>query len=250
MIYSFTPDAGQCATNFTHSIEVTNQTVTIFNDLKSSFCIGETYNLPVKSSNGITGSWTPVFDSSSVGTKVYTFTPGTGQCASTFTHSIETYLKETPIFSMLPKLIFKDENYNLPSISDNGISGNWTPFFDSSIIGETTYTFNPLNAECENSFTQKITISDELIIPLFFTPNNDNVNDFWKIIGLDSYTEVNLSIYDRYGKLLAKPNIFIGWDGKYIGKNMPSNDYWFSMFGINPNNEIILRKGHFSLLRK
>jgi gliding motility-associated-like protein len=249
-IYTFTPDAGQCAINFTHSIEVTNQTTTIFNDLKSSFCIGEIYNLPVISSNGIRGGWIPVFDSSSVGTKVYTFTPDTGQCASTFTHSIETYLKDTPIFSRLPKIIFKDENYNLPSISDNGISGNWTPFFDSSIVGETTYTFNPINAECENSFTQIITISDELIIPLFFTPNNDNVNDFWRIIGLDSYTEVNLSIYDRYGKLLVKPNTFIGWDGKYNGKNMPSNDYWYSLSCINLNNEIILRKGHFSLLRK
>ena len=43
-----------------------------------------------------------------------------------------------------------------------------------------------------------------------------------------------------------------GWNGKYNGKILSSNDYWFSahLIPVNPNKPSILKKGHFSLLRK
>lgn len=248
--YIFTPDLGQCADNYTHSMEVTNKTATRFTSLENFICIGDSYNLPTKSSNGIIGSWSPVFDNTLIGKIDYTFTPDENSCGTIFNHTIEIEEKVTPVFLTLPKLIFINENFSLPNISDNGISGTWSPFFDSSIVAQTTYTFNPNNINCKNSFTHIITVSNQLVIPSFFTPNSDNTNDFWKIIGLESYLETKLFVYNRYGKLLSKPNITIGWDGKYNGKNMPSNDYWYHFFGVNINNEYVVRKGYFSLLRK
>lgn len=82
--------------------------------------------------------------------------------------------------------------------------------------------------------------------PRFFTPNGDGYNDFWKIKNIDLFPTAILTIYDRYGKLLQQlysnnPS----WDGKYIGKELPSDDYWFHLnFG---DGKII--KGHFSLKR-
>jgi len=222
----------------------------IFNNLENSLCEGTSYSLPSVSLNGISGSWSPAFDSSIVGVSTFTFTPNNGQCAIEMNHTIEIIQREIPVFLDLPVLILQNENYNLPNISDNGISGNWSPLFDSSTVSQTTYTFTPLTIDCTNSFTHIITISTELTIPLFFTPNNDTINDFWKISGLDNFTEVALSVFDRYGKLVSKPDINIGWNGESNGKEMPSNDYWYSLFAVNSNNENIIRKGHFSLLRK
>ncbi|HSD09062.1 T9SS type B sorting domain-containing protein, partial [Flavobacterium sp.] len=53
-------------------------------------------------------------------------------------------------------------------------------------------------------------------------------------------------IYDRYGKLikqvLATSN---GWDGTYIGHQMPADDYWYTV-KLEDGREA---KGHFSLKR-
>jgi len=82
--------------------------------------------------------------------------------------------------------------------------------------------------------------------PRFFTPNGDGYNEVWKIKNLDLFPNATITIYDRYGKLLHEINaIDTSWNGKYIGKELPSDDYWFNLnFGDGK-----LIKGHFSLKR-
>lgn len=82
--------------------------------------------------------------------------------------------------------------------------------------------------------------------PKFFTPNNDGVNETWRIE--NSWNEPNLihRIYDRYGKLLTSFGVQTqGWDGTYNGAAMPSTDYWFVV--ERQNGQIF--KGHFALIR-
>ncbi|APZ45664.1 hypothetical protein BW723_04840 [Polaribacter reichenbachii] len=89
--------------------------------------------------------------------------------------------------------------------------------------------------------------------PVFFTPNGDGVNDFWKITGMDNQPNSKIYIFDRYGKLLKRlAPTDNGWDGTYNGKLMPENDYWFSIDYIEPNSFTSTNKnfkGHFSLKR-
>lgn len=84
--------------------------------------------------------------------------------------------------------------------------------------------------------------------PPYFTPNDDGHNDYWKIKGIDEQVveDFNITIFDRYGKLLK---VFAnttseGWDGKYNGHQMPSDDYWFV---ANLKDRTV--KGHFALKR-
>lgn len=68
--------------------------------------------------------------------------------------------------------------------------------------------------------------------PKFFTPNNDNNNDYWQVYGITSQFQANTSIFifDRYGKLLTELNpLGQGWDGTYNGVKMPTADYWFKV---------------------
>jgi len=82
--------------------------------------------------------------------------------------------------------------------------------------------------------------------PRFFTPNNDGYNDTWKIKNLDVLPKSSLLIYDRYGKLLKQLNSESdGWNGLFNGKELPSDDYWFTI--TFEDGKII--KGHFSLKR-
>ncbi|QTD38296.1 T9SS type B sorting domain-containing protein [Polaribacter batillariae] len=87
-----------------------------------------------------------------------------------------------------------------------------------------------------------------------FTPNEDGNFDTWKVQGIDNsfYTEVNLQIFDRYGKLLKVINQKTenGWNGILNGKMMPSNDYWYNAVLIDKNGKTRKKTGHFSLIRK
>ncbi len=85
-------------------------------------------------------------------------------------------------------------------------------------------------------------------IPRFFTPNNDGFNDYWNIKGINSEfnSKTVIHIFDRYGKLIKDINPQSqGWDGTFNGKQLPSDDYWFSA-KLENGKEI---KGHFSLKR-
>jgi gliding motility-associated-like protein len=82
--------------------------------------------------------------------------------------------------------------------------------------------------------------------PRYFTPNGDGYHDTWKITNLVSYyPTAYITIFDRYGKLLKQLNAKESWDGKYIGNDLPSDDYWFH---VNLADGRII-KGHFSLKR-
>jgi gliding motility-associated-like protein len=96
---------------------------------------------------------------------------------------------------------------------------------------------------CGISTPYKVYVLD---YPRFFTPNNDEINDTWKIKNLEILPKSSISIFDRYGKLLKQLNTSnTGWNGTYTGKDLPSDDYWFVIL-LEDGKTI---KGHFSLKR-
>ena len=53
-----------------------------------------------------------------------------------------------------------------------------------------------------------------IILPNVFTPNFDSINDVFKPY-LDEITEVNFSIFNRYGNVIFETNRLHGfWDGR------------------------------------
>lgn len=95
-------------------------------------------------------------------------------------------------------------------------------------------------------------IKDEKVavlgIPNFFTPNNDDANDYWNIKGVNASFNAKTVIYifDRYGKLIKQISpLTQGWDGTFNGQQMPASDYWYS---IQLEDSRVV-KGHFALKR-
>jgi gliding motility-associated-like protein len=78
--YTFTPTAGQCATDATLTIDITQPVDPTF-DPVGPFCAGATISaLSTMSSNGVSGAWSPAINNMS--TTTYTFTPASGECAN------------------------------------------------------------------------------------------------------------------------------------------------------------------------
>lgn len=81
-------------------------------------------------------------------------------------------------------------------------------------------------------------------IPTFFTPNSDGINDFFTLPDLQFFSQVELHIFDRFGKLLfTDRGRSIRWDGTYNGIALPVNDYWYT---LRLDNTTLT--GHVSLL--
>ncbi|WP_282162908.1 T9SS type B sorting domain-containing protein [Ulvibacterium marinum] len=86
-----------------------------------------------------------------------------------------------------------------------------------------------------------------LEIPNFFTPDGDNNNDLWVINGREFFPNIEVKIYDRYGRVVAILDQVKNWDGTYEGSELPTGDYWYV---VNQNDARSTRYvGHFTLYR-
>lgn len=101
-------------------------------------------------------------------------------------------------------------------------------------------------------------ISNEVIItkqpniyhPTSFTPNNDGLNDTFKV--MSQYTnEVEFMVFNRWGEMLFyTTDLAIAWDGTYKGSNVPEGTYTFRAFLTDMSGVRYERSGNVVLLRK
>src|SRR5687767_14790712 len=166
--YTFTPAAGQCAVQATLSIEITPQITPTFAPVGPLCQNSSAPALPLTSTNGITGTWSPAtISSSTAGTTTYTFTPAASECALPFTMSIEITPQITPTFNPIGPLCQNSTAPSLPGTSTNGITGTWSPAtINTATAGTTSYTFTPAASECALPFTMSIEITPQ-ITPTF-----------------------------------------------------------------------------------
>lgn len=189
--YTFTPTAGQCVSQATLTITVNQPTVPSFTAV-AAICSGNILNpLPTTSNNGITGTWSPALNNTA--TTTYTFTPTTGQCASTTTLIITVNLNTvTPTFTAVAPICAGAVLNPLPTTSNNGITGTWSPSLNNTAT--TIYTFTPTIGQCAATNTLTITVNQSTTIPTFTavapiclgdtlsalpTTSNDGINGVW-----------------------------------------------------------------------
>ena len=163
--YTFTPDAGQCAATVDMTIGITPLTIPDYTQI-SDVCIGTSLTIPTTSNNGIIGTWSPAFDPNT--TTTYTFTPNAGQCAATVDMTIGITPLTTPDFTPIADVCI-GTSLTIPTTSNNGITGTWSPAFDPTTT--TLYTFTPNPNQCANQTTMTIGITP-LTTP-DFTPITD-----------------------------------------------------------------------------
>ncbi|WP_405292413.1 lectin-like domain-containing protein [Algibacter sp. Ld11] len=120
-----------------------------FDDIEN-VCLGNPfYNLPTKSNEGIIGFWSPEINLSK--TTTYTFIPNSEECAESISLTVTI-----PTFDIVNNLCEGDAITPLPSISNEGIEGVWSPKLNNRL--STTYTFTPNSDECAQSITKYIEV--------------------------------------------------------------------------------------------
>ncbi len=108
-----------------------------------------------------------------------------------------------------------------------------------------THTAFVRDVEQCTTLSQAFTIVD---FPRFFSPNEDGINDQWNIVGLEEIENPEITIFDRFGRLLFQISGNTGWDGTVRGRRMPESDYWFRISYLQEGVPKEF-KSHFSLKR-
>lgn len=166
----------------------------------------------------------------------------------------------TPLFTniLYPSVTFIDSTKNAHttyfSFGDGTNSTN--PINKYSFKDEGNYTYFLI---VTNQFGCSDTTSDMIqiegipygFVPNVFTPNNDNVNEFFKIRG-EYIKSSSMLIFNRWGGLMFDGNdATIGWDGinKQNGTPCDNGTYMYVIKMILENGKDYLFKGNVSLFR-
>jgi gliding motility-associated-like protein len=155
--------------------------------------------------------------------------------------------------------------YNIPEIDRIDVNETTVviylkkeePYFEYSIDGinyQNSNVFFNVQSGLQAAYVREINLCSNLsqpfivlIAPKFFTPNGDTYNDFWEVKGLINYPQAEVSIFDRYGKLISVLNTTNPtWDGMLNTYPLPSDDYWYVLKIDDTKPE---KRGHFSLKR-
>ena len=234
-----------CTSDIRTAISVDFYDSPIVVDENISFCKGSRQTLSAGLANmqylWNTGETTAEILVDAPGVYTVEVTNGNG-CTSSKTVT----LKEIEI-PVIDRVISND--YTLQIITDN--TGN----FEYSLDGRTYQLSNTFNDVPGGRYTlyarnlEGCAITPvtyiHLVVPKYFTPNGDAVNDTFIPEGLDAFSIYEIQIFDRYGQLiLSAANEKINWDGTFNNTALPSSDYWYII-----KIEGARLQGHFTLKR-
>lgn len=168
-IYTVTVSRGLCGGGDTLlTVEIiSDETILVpaFSSI-SPICSGETLApLPTTSTNGVSGTWSPALSNTT--TQTYTFTPSNVQCASTTTLTITVNAAVEPAFTSVSAICAGETLTPLPTTSNNGISGSWSPALTNTATQ--TYTFTPETGQCATTTMLTIIVNPS---PTVLTSSN------------------------------------------------------------------------------
>jgi gliding motility-associated-like protein len=120
--------------------------------------------------------------------------------------------------------------YRLYDSAQNLIDTNNTGFFIRHVDVTTHFFVVSFNGLCESP-PVKVTatvVNPGVNIPNAFTPNNDGINDYWGVTGLDQYPGTEVSVFDRSGqRVYYSLNYSTPFYGRINGRELSTGTYYY-----------------------
>jgi len=118
-------------------------------------------------------------------------------------------------------------------------NGSINEDIDNLYTGNYNISLSDFNG-CEKSldlFVDYNSFDNCFFIPTLFTPNNDNIHDYWQIDGTELFDNISVQVFNRWGQLVFES---VGynepWDGRSSGEDLPSSTYYY-VIDLNDGKE-------------
>ena len=115
----------------------------------------------------------------------------------------------------------------------------------------TLYTVTIGNGACTASDSVLVNVlGTALLVPTGFSPNNDGMNDIFRVLNKD-LSHLDLQVYDRWGvKLFESTDPAEGWDGTYKNAKAEIGVYvWQCTYALAGDTKTRFAKGNVTLIR-
>ncbi|MFB6456848.1 cadherin domain-containing protein [Chitinophaga sp. Hz27] len=132
------------------------------------------------------------------------------------------------------------------------INGQHTPVL--SIIADANNTYQVTvtdNNGCESTGALTLTVNQAFKMDAtnILTPNGDGINDFFRIRNIAAYTNNELKVFDRAGRIVySRKNYDNQWDGKVNGSLLAEGTYYY-IFEVVSEGKPQLYKGYISIIQ-
>ena len=188
--------------------------------------------------------------------------------STTIDNMITVYPKPDAKFYADPIVVnILDPVVDFYNISTDNYSNYWSfGDGDSSLLVNPSHKFNPNTLGdflvslvavseygCKDTAKSYIKVEDiaTLYVPTAFSPDNDGINDIFKVsaYGIDT-DNFELIVYDRWGEVIFNTkDLFTGWDGTYNMKLVESGVYSYIVIYKDFTGVEYTKSGILTLIR-
>ncbi|MEW6772825.1 MAG: gliding motility-associated C-terminal domain-containing protein [Bacteroidota bacterium] len=165
----------------------------------------------------------------------------------------------SPINQLLISGDFHDHISVLDNPDSNIVNFNYMNFYLNGKLSRQQFPninyFYSNNKHCKTTLLVNNLVN--IYIPNIFTPNKDNINDFFSI-QISGYQYIEYFIYNRWGNLIhsgkqeVNPEIRSElplWNGYYNDNEVPTGVYFYLIKAYTAKGEEEIKKGFIHLLR-
>ena len=148
-------------------------------------------------------------------------------------------------------VVFNDPDFTYSWTGSNGTSANGADVtFTANQVGTFTYTVTANADGCEVTDQVTITIEDRSSydVPNAFSPNDDNLNEIFRLVKTESVDILQFKVFNRWGEMVYDSPVG-EWDGKFRGQDQVADVYAYYIVIRLPNTEQVELKGDVLLMR-
>ena len=167
-----------------------------------------------------------------------------GLCGDADTVTVTIYPVVDASIYPVDTLTDEDEPIQLTTVEGGGIwdgifvddLGMFDPVEAGAAAHPVIYT---IDGPCGDADTVNIIVIpapiDDLLIPTVITPDNDGLNDSWRIQGIEAYDQISIKIFTRWGDEVfvfdgtgeLYENVSNQWNGKFKDRDLPTGSYLY-----------------------
>lgn len=251
----------------------------------TTFCVGSTVTLPVQvgpADSPYTFSWSPVtnlVDPNVLDVSFFSADPGSFTYYLTVTSGLGCVDVDSVVLHTSPPVsiqlqpgdvtIFYGDKVQLKAINVSAPASGaliyyWLPNDGSlnnnnidnplaSPQATTTYTVTGMNTYgCRDTVSETVYVTaTSECLPSAFTPNNDGLNDVFKLCSVHGQRLVDFSVFNRWGQLVYHNTTdpLKGWDGTFNGTPQDMGTYNYLIILEEPGGMTKTYKGEVTLIR-
>lgn len=248
--YNVTGTTGNCSTSATVVVTV-NPVPTVNAGADQFVCVGQSVTLNATGAdlytwdNGVVNGQAFV---PALGQTTYTVTGTTNGCTATDQVMVDV-VPNLNVDAGSDQIICTGESITIAATGANQYvwsngSANGDVIFPP--LGSTTYTVFGNSGACSGTDQLTVIVEEcgwELELPNVFSPNGDQVNDFFVPLKQKNVLVDQFEIYNRWGNLMySSSDQVITWDGKDQAGNLSSEGVYFFKLtftdGLQAKNEL------------